>query len=134
MNKNKINIHRSKILIFTCCLLFMATSLTAQSLLGSISGTVWDGENNERLTGASVYIQSAGKGVNTDEKGEFTLEHLPVGDYLLTVSFIGYQSEVLPFIFVCYFLTLRPPPASMFSIRQPRIGYNHRRLVVSLHV
>lgn len=110
MNKNKINIHRSKILIFTCCLLFMATSLTAQSLLGTISGTVWDGENNERLTGASVYIQSAGKGVNTDEKGEFTLEHLSAGDYLLTVSFIGYQSEVLPF-------TLKANEHKRFDIR-----------------
>jgi TonB-dependent receptor len=72
-------------------LLFAAISLGAYAQ-GSITGLVID-EQNLALPGASVYIQDLNKGDITDFKGQFQIVNLPAGNYELTISYIGYQTE-----------------------------------------
>ena len=73
--------------------LFIGFTLNAQT----ISGIVYDVENaNEPLPFADVYIKNGTKGTTTDFDGNYTLS-LEAGDYILVVSFIGYESLEVPF-------------------------------------
>jgi len=58
-----------------------------------ISGTVRDGKNGETLPGVSVFVEKLKLGATTDPSGHFQLE-LPVGEYDVTISFIGYEPSL----------------------------------------
>ncbi len=60
---------------------------------GTISGTITDGETGEPLPGANIEISELGTGVASGVDGTYTLEDIPVGEYEVRVSFIGYQVE-----------------------------------------
>lgn len=66
----------------------LSLSLLAQT---TISGTVKN-ENGEALSFASVFLVQTDYGSVTDASGNFTLNTIPDGDYLLKVSFVGYKS------------------------------------------
>ncbi len=87
---------KSKIIILICCMLCTSTSLLAQSAFGILKGIIRDQETNERLNGAAIYIKSIGRRNISNENGEFILEHIAKGSYLLEVSFIGYKSRAIP--------------------------------------
>lgn len=63
-----------------------------QVLAGIIEGQVTDAETGEPLVGASV-TYAEGKGISTDIDGLFSLT-IPNGKYILTIRYIGYQSEM----------------------------------------
>jgi hypothetical protein len=75
--------------------LYVSTA-TAQH---QISGTVKDSADGSPVlyaTAALMYPDSSVlTGVTTNEDGQFVLENVKTGDYLLQVSFIGYQKEYL---------------------------------------
>lgn len=77
--------------IFTFLIL---QSTCAQSLTQTIRGQVVDAATQQPLPGASVSLLNTDpvRGTNTDADGEFLLEEVPVGRYVLRVSFVGYQS------------------------------------------
>jgi len=75
-------------LLFFMLILLAASAAFAQS---KISGKVFTAEN-EPLPGASVIIDGTTQGTVTDLKGEFSLNNLKNGNYLLKVSFIGYET------------------------------------------
>jgi hypothetical protein len=77
------------LLLFTC--LLSSLLLAAQI---EISGTVFDLDGN-RLEGASVYLNNTSIGTTTNIDGEFLLK-IPIGQYKLVVSYIGYKSERYP--------------------------------------
>ncbi|WP_462319261.1 TonB-dependent receptor [Marinilabilia sp.] len=86
-----MNTPRFSILIF---LFFaMAANLLAQGQ-GSISGRVLDTEQFP-LPGANVYIESIEKGAVSDREGKYRIANVPAGDYELTVSFIGFDTQVM---------------------------------------
>lgn len=58
-----------------------------------IKGTVCD-ENDKPLAGASVFIYPAEKGTVSDKNGNFVFENLPKGNYIITISYIGYKTFV----------------------------------------
>jgi len=59
----------------------------------NISGTVSEKNSNNPLNGATIRLK--GKPIaSTDENGHFELKNLPTGNYTITASFLGYQSEV----------------------------------------
>ena len=62
----------------------------AQSVL---RGTLIDGETNEPLIGASIYIDEYKTGTVTDFEGHFTLRVRQVGEMTLVLSMIGYESQ-----------------------------------------
>ena len=58
----------------------------------SISGIVKDSES-QSVVGATVRIAETYKGVFTDNDGKYKLSNLKEGNYLVEVSYIGYQTQ-----------------------------------------
>ncbi len=57
----------------------------------AIQGTVRDARTEELLPFANVYINNTTKGVQTDDKGNFSLQNPPLGTVQLVVSYLGYE-------------------------------------------
>jgi ferric enterobactin receptor len=67
---------------------------------GSISGRSVDSVTHMALNLATVSLFKEGSmnaihRVSTDEKGGFTINHLPEGRYRLTIEFLGYQAKTI---------------------------------------
>lgn len=60
----------------------------------SVTGLVTD-QKDTRLIGANVYIERTEFGGATDTEGRFQIGHVPSTDFVLVVSYIGYQSQRL---------------------------------------
>ncbi|WP_161596782.1 SusC/RagA family TonB-linked outer membrane protein [Chitinophaga vietnamensis] len=58
---------------------------------GLVRGTVTD-EHHQPIPGATVSLRPFNRGAVTDERGEFLIRGVPFGDYILTVSFVGYST------------------------------------------
>lgn len=75
-------------LVFLTCLL---TSLTARPQSGPVTGKVVSGEDNTPLIGVTIVIKAKKKAVQSDDKGQFSIDAQP-GD-VLTVSYIGFTPQ-----------------------------------------
>ncbi len=64
------------------------TPANAQGSRGTISGTVTD-TGKGLLKGAAVDLQPAGKPTVTDTLGQFIINELAPGEYILTISYVG---------------------------------------------
>ncbi len=62
---------------------------------GAISGTVTDAETNDPIQGAWVHTMHR-LGAYTDEYGEYTIDSVPAGCYLVTATAEGYQGQTYP--------------------------------------
>ena len=72
---------------------FIATCTTlAQHSTYHISGRVTDTEG-EPLPGATISIKGKGTGAVTSVDGTYTLQLPGIGSYIITASYIGYQTE-----------------------------------------
>ena len=73
--------------------LYVTPTLAADNFSGSIKGHVIAGAN------ATVTIKHNEKGivrtVTADDKGEYSLRKLPVGEYTLTISKLGFEPEII---------------------------------------
>ena len=63
---------------------------------GSLTGTVNDAETGSALPGATVVLDTASLSTTTDELGRFEFSHVPAGQYLLRVRYIGYDPARTP--------------------------------------
>ena len=79
---------RSLLLI---CFSFLCLALSAQT--GLIRGHAYDEETGEPITFGNAVLEGTTIGTNTDIDGFFTLTDVPVGDYVLQISFIGYETK-----------------------------------------
>jgi len=57
----------------------------------TLSGNITDGNDNNSLVGATVYVKSINKGATADLNGKYSLQ-LPDGAHTVTFSFIGYET------------------------------------------
>lgn len=83
-----------RVFICTCLFLSMTGTLMAQS----ISGKVIDEETGDPIAFANVVLMNFSdstymSGQATDMNGHFLLNNYPAGNYLLQISFIGYQTQ-----------------------------------------
>ncbi len=78
--------------LLTLVLVLMGTAFMYGQ--GSISGTIFDTDNNEALIGASVVIKGTSIGTVTDVDGKFKLSNVEQGDYSLIISYIGYEDMI----------------------------------------
>ena len=80
--------------IILCIFLCLAgfNQLRAQQKF-TFSGYVRDTLSGENLIGATVAINGQGKGVNSNAYGFFSIT-LPEGNYKVTISFTGYESQI----------------------------------------
>ncbi|MEW6654178.1 MAG: TonB-dependent receptor, partial [Bacteroidota bacterium] len=58
---------------------------------GNLKGIVISKEDNKPLIGANVLILGTGLGASTNENGEFLISSLPVKQYSVQVSMLGYE-------------------------------------------
>jgi hypothetical protein len=59
---------------------------------GTMKGQVIDSETKAPLIAANIIIVGTGTGTITDSNGYFTIYDVPVGNYTLRISYIGYES------------------------------------------
>ncbi|HET8572823.1 MAG TPA: TonB-dependent receptor [Edaphocola sp.] len=84
---------RKPILLFCLALLCAAHIALAQKKY-TVSGYVREAGSGESLTGAAVYITGGQAGVTSNAYGFYSLS-LPAGQYQLTISFTGYESQTV---------------------------------------
>ena len=81
---------------FFIVFILLSSSLAAQEKFGEISGQVIDGGTQQPLIGVNVaVVEKPGAGTATDEKGNFFIKNIEVGEYSLRTSMIGYETAVL---------------------------------------
>ncbi len=78
-------------IIFLLMILFI--NVPAQKKLFSVSGYVKDKKTGESLIGANVYLEELSLGAATNNTGYFVIPEVPAGNFELTVSYIGYETE-----------------------------------------
>lgn len=78
-------------------LLIVTSSFSyAQIYTSTIRGTVKDADTGLPLFNASVQLTTTGQGVSSNESGAFRFDQVPVGRYILTASFLGYETVTIP--------------------------------------
>lgn len=81
--------------LFLLLVAVITLGLSASAQTRSVQGTVIDAENGEPLIGVSVTVGTENKnGVTTDIDGNFSIK-VPASAKSLTVSYIGYQTQVV---------------------------------------
>ena len=90
-----------KIFAFPLLLLFPIL-VRSQQLSQTIKGNVLDAGSLQPLPGATVIVQNTNPviGTITDVNGNFRLNHVPIGRQSLKVSFIGYETVIVPELLV----------------------------------
>ncbi len=58
----------------------------------SVSGRVTDQQTGEALPGATITIQNQSASVIANANGNYKVENLQPGSYVLQVAYIGYQA------------------------------------------
>ncbi len=79
---------RILLILFT---LFQVVVLSAQNI---ITGTVTDKETGEALPGVNILIPEMAKGTYTGRNGNYRLDNLPSGKFILRFSYVGYETVV----------------------------------------
>ena len=77
----------SKIIALSLVMSF-AISQTTGKLRGTVSSA-----DGQPLAGANVIVDGTTKGAATDGEGNYTILNVDAGQYSVTVSYIGYQSN-----------------------------------------
>ena len=69
-----------------------------QDFTQTLKGKIFDQNTHEPLLGATVIVQHTDPiiGTTTDEAGNFSITNLPLGRVSLEISYIGYESRVIP--------------------------------------
>ena len=70
-------------------ILFTHLSFAQQA---TITGSVTD-SNQMPIIGANVSLKNTSKGAQTNEKGSFDISNLESGDYVLTLSYLGFKTK-----------------------------------------
>ena len=80
---------------FTLTFFLLYQILCANNIeIGSIQGKITDNLNSEPLAGAKITIQNIS--VETDARGVFEINQIPVGNYTLIIEKSGYINQSIP--------------------------------------
>jgi len=66
--------------------------LSQEKPTGSIIGNVIDFETNQALLNANIFLVNQKIGTTSDKNGKFQLKNVPSGNYIINISFLGYQT------------------------------------------
>ncbi|MCF7793393.1 MAG: TonB-dependent receptor [Candidatus Cloacimonetes bacterium] len=78
-------------LLVLCFLLICSSLLIAQT--GKLAGKITAEDSGNALEGVSVFLEDTEIGTYTQEKGNFIITDIPVGEYNLFVSLMGYAQQ-----------------------------------------
>lgn len=79
-------------------ILSIAVPAHSQNFKQTISGYVYDSFTDTPIPGATIIIEkdSVTVAIATDLSGFFIFKNMPIGKYVLTASYIGYETNVVP--------------------------------------
>ena len=60
----------------------------------SINGRVLDKETNEPLQNVNIFLSGSDIGAVTDKNGDFEIDNLEFGEYVISASIIGYKTHL----------------------------------------
>jgi len=72
--------------------LLVALPLLAQDQ-GTVQGKVTDASSRNALPGANVQVEGTSLGAASDANGNYTIGNVPVGTYVVKVSYVGYVTQ-----------------------------------------
>ena len=75
--------------LFLLLITFLSYNLYSQN--GAIVGTIKDSDNRIPLPGANIILDGTDYGTVSDIKGNFIIPNVISNDYILKVSYIGYN-------------------------------------------
>lgn len=70
------------------------SSLSAQK--ATVKGFVTDKETGEPIIFTNVYLEGTNNGITTDINGFYNISKITPGDYILTCSYVGYETIKVP--------------------------------------
>jgi len=73
-------------------LLILSISVHCLSQTGALKGFVYDASNGEPIRFCMVQLEGTSFGAMTDQSGNFIINKIPNGDYIVKVSIIGYET------------------------------------------
>jgi hypothetical protein len=65
-------------------------SLSQFLFSANITGKITDITSGSFLPGANVYLSGTNYGAASDRSGDFTINNVPSGNYVLKVTYVGY--------------------------------------------
>ncbi|MEX0812403.1 MAG: TonB-dependent receptor [Chitinophagales bacterium] len=84
---------KRKTILFTLLILFSVLNNTV--FAQALSGYVYEQENENPLSGISVYIPELMRGSISNEKGYFEFKNIKAGTYYVQISAVGYSSKTI---------------------------------------
>ncbi len=76
--------------------MIMTTSRPARSQNATVRGFVYEQESGEPVIFTNVYFAKTSIGATTDENGYFAITKIPAGDYILMVTYVGFDTLQMP--------------------------------------
>ena len=78
---------------FSFIIIFISLLIGQSEATGIIKGRVLDADNQLPLVGANITLKSTDIGSVSDEEGYFNINSIPMGDYTVTFSYMGYKTQ-----------------------------------------
>ncbi|GAL78883.1 ferrichrome-iron receptor [Algibacter lectus] len=75
---------------------FLLLSIFTFSQSGTIKGTI-SNTTSSPILGVNTIIKNTIKGAQTDQDGTFEISNISDGDYILSISYLGYKTKEIPF-------------------------------------
>ncbi len=79
-------------ILFVVCLMFFGVAFG--DIVGSVRGTVVAAETNEPLMGVNIMVEGTSVGTFTDQTGYYNIINLPIGEYNVTYTMIGFKKII----------------------------------------
>lgn len=70
----------------------VALSVAAQAQTGTVRGFVYEEASGEPVIYTNAYLRGTSKGASTDLNGYFSISDVPAGDYVLEVTYLGFDT------------------------------------------
>ena len=87
--------HKRFYAILTVSITILTSSFASEKpVFGSITGQVFDRQTKGPIPSANVVIVGTTAGAATDEKGQFTIAKVGLGQYQVRVTVLGYKSTI----------------------------------------
>jgi iron complex outermembrane receptor protein len=75
-------------------ILLIASNAIAQINSAIVYGVVKDAKDNTALSFANVYLKGTMYGAQTDALGKFEIKNIPVGEYTIECSSVGFERQI----------------------------------------
>ena len=74
-------------------IILSSLSLSQSDSTGAVKGRIVDTDSQLPLVGANIALKSTDIGSVSDEEGYFNINSIPMGDYTVTFSYMGYKTQ-----------------------------------------